>query len=462
MKDNSFLGISYDAWKKTCKIFLETVNDISLKRSFSMYLQNYPFTQITVEDKQIIESENFYNEYIRTGAIFFNESVWFRTKNFITKNSGGFRDAQLLSPFMFLVQQAIGVEIQERYKEKRKSNPNLIALYSGNFIENSGLYKNEYQEFSKWNNFYAESYPYFIKTDLSDYFPNINLDKLFTIVNENCNNSFTPVQIKTIKDIFKYCGNGKFPLIQNSVASSFLSTIVYLDKIDTDLGKFIGSRPNIKNYKLIRYVDDLYIWLEPENDDVINHEYNEIRSEYSSLLHKLGLTLNTRKTNLFKSEKINEQLKQAIYDDVIAGQENAVNNYITKADWTNNINDFISQIYQNHFNNTLNKDKFEQLVNNCFKPSNMIEFTGEEILKYIIYENKSYLQDNKVINSLADLIIKAGVSFIYLSPQVLTSLIINTSNNPNKNNAIKALLNQLFNRNRQGLINSYDIDISIY
>lgn len=53
MEDKSFLGISYGSWKKTCEIFLETVNNISLKQSFSMCLQDYPFTQIitTVDSK---------------------------------------------------------------------------------------------------------------------------------------------------------------------------------------------------------------------------------------------------------------------------------------------------------------------------------------------------------------------------------------------------------------------------
>lgn len=71
---------------------------------------------------------------------------------------------------MFLIQQAIGLEVQKRYQEIREVDDNLIAFYSGNFLTHNVLYKNEYQDFSKWNNYYAvEDYPYFIKTDLSDY-----------------------------------------------------------------------------------------------------------------------------------------------------------------------------------------------------------------------------------------------------------------------------------------------------
>lgn len=461
MVESFLLGVSYNSWKETCDMFLSPANNYSVRRSFSMYLQDYPFTQITPQDKEVIESEEFYEQYISTGAILFNDSVLFCTQNFITKNSGSFRDSQLLSPFMFLLQQVIGIEIQKRYQENRKNNLNLIAYYSGNLESHKILYKNEYKEFTKWNNYYAEDHPFFIKTDLSDYFANINLNRLMELVNKKCNKGFTPLQQKTIVDVFRYCGNGKFPLVQNSVSSSFLATIVYLDDIDIELGKFIDGLPDIEDYKLVRYVDDLYIWLKPKNNCNLNYAYNEIRSDYSSLLHKQGLTLNTSKTGLHRCEEISDQLKKTIYDDVINAQENAIDEYVEDTNWTNNIKSFINNLLFAQLNDELNKESFEKIIMECFKPDRMIEFTGEEVLKYIIYDNNVYLQDLEIVDNLASLIKRSGVSFIYLSPQLLTAMILNTANSQNKNEAIKTLLNQLFSRNRNRLINSYDIMIII-
>ena len=241
MTVESFTGVSYESWKETCDMYLSTVTDISLRRSFAMYLQLYPFTRITSVDKTIISSKDFYNNFIKSGAILHNNSVLKRSSNFILKNNGGFRDAQLLSPIMFLMLQAIGVEICKRYSPQRKSDENIAAFYAGNFSDRKSLYKSQYQEFSKWNNYYAEEYPYFIKTDLSDYFSNIKFDKLLELINNNIQTKFkfTPIQQKTIIDILDYCGEGKFPLVQNSTASSFLATIVYLDTIDLKLGSFI-------------------------------------------------------------------------------------------------------------------------------------------------------------------------------------------------------------------------------
>lgn len=270
-----------------------------------------------------------------------------------------------------------------------------------------------------------------------------------------------PLQQKTIVDIFRYCGNGKYPLVQNSVSSSFLATIVYLDDIDVELGKFIDKLSDVEDYKLIRYVDDLYIWLKPKNNSNLNYAYNEIRSDYSSLLHKQGLTLNTNKTGLYRSKEISDQLKKTIYDDVINAQESAIDEYVESTNWTENVKKFIDDLLLAQFNNELNKESFEKLVIKCFKPDRMIEFTGEEILKYIIYDNNTYLQNLEVVDSLISLIQRSGVSFIYLSPQLLTAMILNTANSQNKNEAIKTLLNQLFIRNKNELINSYDIMIIV-
>lgn len=160
-------------------------------------------------------------------------------------------------------------------------------------------------------------------------------------------------------------------------------------------------------------MDDLYIWLKPKFGDV-NQDYNDIRSEYASGLHKKGLTLNTTKTGLHKSQEINEQLKKTIYNDVIVGQSNAVDEDMKETDWTNNVKNFVYELSNTVMANELNKETFENIISDCFKPDKMIEFTGEEVLKYIIYDNNKYLQDDEIITNLDILVDNSGISFIYL------------------------------------------------
>ena len=457
----NFTGISYESWKETCDMYLSTVTDISLRRSFAMYLQLYPFTRITSVDKTIISSKDFYDNFIKSGAILYNDSVLKRSNNLILKNNGGFRDAQLLSPLMFLILQAIGVEICKRYRQKRETDENIVAFYAGNFLDHKSLYKSQYQEFSKWNNYYAEEYPYFIKTDLSDYFSNIKFGKLLNLINNNVQAKFTPIQQKTIIDILNYCGDSKFPLVQNSTASSFLATIVYLDIIDVKLGNFIKKLPNIEAYKLIRYVDDLYIWLKPKTESNLNQEYNDIRAEYSSILNSYGLTLNTKKTGLYTGSDIDEKLKWSIYNDVVNEQGNAVEMYLDNKNWTENVNKFITSLFEKKFDSTLTKESFQKIINNSFKSDDIVGISGDEIFKRIIYDHSEYLQDDFVIENMSSLLVRQGISTFYMSPQILTTMVLNTSPGKNKNIAVKSLLNQLFIRNKNQVINRYDIVIAL-
>ena len=66
------------------------------------------------------------------------------------------------------------------------------------------------------------------------------------------------------------------------------------------------------------------------------------------------------------------------------------------------------------------------------------------------------IRDSKVISTICKLI-NTDVSFISLDPKRLSIMIVKTQNST----AIKALLNQLFQRSRKGLWNSYDTSIAI-
>lgn len=463
--NNLLLGFNYNNWKRTCNLFLNP----KIKRSLSMYLQDYPLAKLSSENIETIKSEDFFNEYIETGKVFFNSTVIWRTSNFITKNSGGFRDAQLLSPFLFLLLQAIGVEIQSRYVPLRRKNPKLIAYYSGDFSRNIVTYKSQYRGFCEVNTQLSKEFPYFIKTDISDYFSNINLDRLLAMINSRIDKEnspkFTPLQLKMIKETLYYCGNGKFPLVESSTCSSFLATIIYLDEIDDKMGSFIDDMTDIEDYRLVRYVDDLYIWIKPkdyQNQDKedYNSEYNNIRFKYSSLLHSYGLTLNTNKTLFCKSEGISEQLKLNIYDDIIPEKENPIS--LNKEEAVDKIKNFMNDLINFNKKHNLTKEDLENIIDNNFRPKDAIDFTGEEVLRNIIFDKPEYLNDGNIISSINKLIIERGISFIYLSPKLFTNMVLNTSRDQNRNKAVKTLLNEIFLQLRSGALNAYDINISLF
>lgn len=465
MNNNFLLGISHSSWEKTCDMFFNP----NISNSLSMYLQDYPLTKIGSDLVDSIKSEYFFNEYIATGKIFFNPTVLKLAPNFLTKNSGGFRDAILLSPFLFLILQAVGVEIQVRYHPLRSKNSKLLAYYAGDFSQNIVTYKSRYKAFCQVNTQLSKEYPFFIKTDISDYYSNINLDKLITNItdriDEEKEKKFTPLQLRMIKELLYYCGRGKFPLVENSTCSSFLATIVYLDQIDLKMGSFISEIEGIEDYQLVRYVDDLFIWLRPksfsdENKSAFNEEYNAIRFKYSSLLRSYGLTLNTSKTSFHESENISEQLKVNVYDDFAVEPEDTT--YLSEQDATQKIEKFIDDLKGANENHDLTKEELQELINTDFRPQNTIEYTGEEVLKNIIFKNSGCLENENIILSLQKILDEQGISFIYLSPKLLTNMILNTESGQDKNTAVKTLLNDIFQQSKSGLLNAYDVNISLY
>lgn len=316
-------------------------------------------------------------------------------------------------------------------------------------------YKQDYDEFYKMINAHIPDSQYFIKTDVTNFFPNINLDILINQIDKRSNiedTYFTPTQLKMIKELLLYCGGGKFPTIENSTASSYLATIVYMDEIDNRIYQFIKDKIDcISDFKIIRYVDDMYILISSSHDIVRLHDaYNQIRNEYSSILKEYGLSLNTKKCCLKPAIEINDELKKSLYDEYFNGIQHDIEDL-----FEGKFQEFLDSLLLALKTDYIDVEHYNSLINQYFS-SDDIEFTPTEVYNHFIYECEGVIQDSKVISTICELI-NVDVSFISLDPKRLSIMIMKTKSTT----AIKALLNQLFKRNRKGLWNSYDTSIAI-
>ena len=106
------------------------------------------------------------------------------------------------------------------------------------------------------------------KTDISNFFSNINLDVLMRQIDIVCNCNtpqISQIHLRLYKELFAYCGDGKFPLIDNSVVSSYLASVIYLDPIDCKIYQYIEKNISVfTDFRIIRYVDDMYILVSSE------------------------------------------------------------------------------------------------------------------------------------------------------------------------------------------------------
>lgn len=441
-------GITYDTWKQTCQMYFEL--SIGSKKS---YLQWFPFSKISEEDEKYISSKDFFEKYIEKAAFTLFPEAMHQSENFLQKGDGSFRDSSLLSPILYLVIQAIGKEISNHYQPER--NVNIDAFYAGNYNYMRAKYKQDYDSFYKTINAYISDCQYFIKTDVTNFFPNINLDILINQIDKRSNLEnicFTSTELKMIKELLLYCGAGKFPTIENSVASSYLATVVYTDEIDNRIYQFIEEKINcINSFKIIRYVDDMYILIDSSHDIVKLHDvYKQIRNEYSSILKEYGLSLNTKKCCLKPALEINDELKKSLYDEYFNGIHHDIEEL-----FEGKFQDFLNSLLSSLKEDYIDVEHYNLLIDQHFN-SDDIEFTPTEVYNHYIYECEEVLRDSKVISTICKLI-NTDISFISLDPKRLSIMIMKTQNS----SAIKALLNQLFQRNRKGLWNSYDTSIAI-
>ena len=441
-------GISYDTWKEICDMYFSL--HVGVHKA---YLQWFPFSKLTDEDKTEISGADFYDKYIKQGGFVFFPEVMRHSENFIQKSDGSFRNAALVSPIFFLVLQSIGKEISTRYIPQRPVD--IGVYYAGNYEYRRPRYKQDYDDFFKAINAGAEQYQYYIKTDITSFFGNINVNELIDRINVICNGpeqTISQTQLLLLKELLLYCGDGYYPLIENSMASSYMATVIFLDAVDCDLHEFIKTKVEaVSSFQMIRYVDDLYILFSSDKTlDQLTPVYNTVRNAYSSILKKHGLALNTKKCALKETAEINEELKKSLYDEYVNGEEADLGEF-----FTGKLQGFLTEIYDTVCRQGLTNDQYTKLIEKHFS-SDDIEFTPEEVFNYLVYENQTELKQPEVSIILVR-IINRDVSFLSIDPKRLSVMVMQSGND----NAVKAMLNQLFIRSRAGVWNSYDTTIAI-
>lgn len=441
-------GITYNTWKNICNMYF------SLKiGSQKACLQWFPFTKLSSADKKTISGEEFYNSYIKTASFILFPHAMHQSENYLQKGDGSFRDSSLVAPVLFLFLQSIGAEIHNKYSPIRPLD--ISVYYAGNYEHLRPGYKQDYNDFFKELNASIDEYQYFIKTDIANFFANISVDKLIAQIDKICNSDavvFSQTHLHLFKELLTYCGNGRFPLVENSIASSYLATVVYLDSVDKALHEYISRNVTaFSSFRIVRYVDDMYILISSNKPIGNLHDaYNEIRNEYSSILKNYGLALNAKKCCLKESKEINHELKKSLYDEYFNGQKHNIEELFSGA-----LCRFLADLSLELLFDSIDIERYNELVNKHFSSDN-IEFTPGEVFNYFVYENEDELKSESVVKEIVDLV-EQSISFISLDPKRLTIMIMKTQND----RAIRGFLNQLFSKNRSDKWNSYDTTIAI-
>src|SRR5574344_1392883 len=437
------LDLDYNNWKTICENIFKLKND--------KCLQTYPYSILSLEDKEFIASKDFFNNYIKTGFFLFMDDNWIKSRCYMPKPDGNFRNATIISPIFYLFFQSFTKNISNLINLKR--NENLEVYYAGNFTDDKLTYKKEYDNFYKSINIYNDEFTYCIKTDIKDFFPSINMNILFDKIDKNINSENIVIPNKDLmfyKCFINFIGNNKFPIIKNCTATSYLATSVFLNDVDISICNFMSNNYNIFNYKLIRYVDDLYIFfnLKKETDN-INQYKNLILNRLTSELNNIGLHLNLEKTKLIDNQTVDDELKRSLYDDIVNGHDFNIDDYYN----VDKLVAFIKKFNEKTQNFNIDFKGYEELINKNFYIEG-ITYSPRDIFNNLIYEDNSIIKDERIIDLLFE-IFNISYDLLKLDSNKLMVLILNTKSE----RLIKHLLSKIFEKSRNDNIDMYDITI---
>lgn len=426
------LKIEYNEWIELCNNLKKY---IVAYRKF--YLQLYPITEEILEK---IKEENYFNKYIKTGAFLWDDINWIKCENPSMNADGTLRRRDLISPLFYIIYIYIGNKINRLYKNKR--NTDVEVYYAGNFDKNRYHYKNEYNDFCKKTIKLSKNYKYYIKTDIKNFFSSINIDLLFYYISSNINDTKLNISLEELnfmEEFIKFIGDGKLPQIEEGITSSYLATKIYLEEIDNNLYTYLKENESIKEFKIIRYVDDLYIFL----DTNMNKEkiYEQIINFINDVIYEYSITININKTEIKDVEKLETDLKHLSYLDEEYINEN-INEIINDTDLHDVLFDILIE-------NNITREKYNLILKN--RLGNIDNYTENEIFNSIIYTTNSIMSNKNMIDILK-LLIDQKFDFIYCDPKRLTILIVKTKDEE----TIKLFLNKLYQKKKVLEWNRYD------
>jgi AbiA family abortive infection protein len=441
-------ALDYEDWKTVCsKIFAQRYGK-------KYYLQWYPFLKLSSKEKKEILSKGYFDNFINSGLFLFYPETWLLCNNYMLKGDGNFRNASLVSPIFYLLFLTMGKKISKHFQSKRQGD--IHVLYAGNYTNDRYYYEKEYDTFYKHINNISQHYSYYLKSDIKDFFSNINVNKLFEIISTRVNKQNVVMSQKELliyKELLLYLGQGEFPLIENSVASSFLSTIIYLEKPDVNLHRFLTNKvADIKEFVMIRYVDDLYIMFNSDIQyDKLPPILNKTINYYSSELKMLNLSLNRNKTVFKKTSEINNELKKSLYDEKYSKKEFSITKFVNKTVLVS----FLEKVKYSLDKCELDFNKYTEIVNEVFAIENT-EYNSQVVFNSLVFQNHSLFKDKIFIERMLE-IVNEDYDFLKLDPKRLVVILLKTKNEL----LIKAFLDKLFKSFKNNIWDIYDTSLGI-
>lgn len=416
------ITLEYNDWELACDMLQNIPQNTKNK-----YFQTYPF-QLSKENWNELVSEKFFTSYIKTGKFLTMEDNLTFPNRTLQKHHGDYRHVKVVSPIIYLFLIAMSSHIRRIYIEKRPKS-DISVYFAGTFDKEmpSAHYKSSYDSYLIDINACQESFTYCFQIDFSTFFPLVNIDSVFGKV-ENLD----PKSELIYSSLIKMIGRGKMPIVDGNSGLSYLNTVVYLDDFDTELASFLNKVAEIKSFHLIRYVDDLAIFI---NCDESNLPYlnSTVYTKISELAVKNRLEINSSKTKYFTSTvELGSNMNVALYDYFVNDENIDFEQYYSK----NNLKSFLDSLISLPIHADF--EKYEKTALVTLENPELV-YGGADVLNAIVYNKSSWAEGEEIIEKIKTLV-DTDYKKLRFSTRALITLILNTGDS----HVIKSLLNNIF------------------
>lgn len=432
---------SFEAWQLACDLVQKE------RTRLNKYLQWYPFFKLSKDDWETIKADGFYSTYIKDESFILVESMRFITKGYMQKQGVTLRASTLVAPILFLYLLAFGLEYVQVFNDPRNEG---VHLYSGDLKQKWIHYRKSYQAFVETKQFCSEKYAHCIKTDITNFFGSINVDMLLTEMQTRSDGQFSSTDALFIRGLLLYCGKGGFPTIQNHPTLSFLATRVYLSSIDVSLCEGLSQINGITSFELVRYVDDLFIFFNLEDESNLITVSHVITNVYADLLHNQGLALKQEKLKVMTPDEVRTSSVTvsavdftgseidadfSIEDTAIIGLFSSIAKAIDEGDYSQ---DALLSSIEEHFS------------------QETLAIPALSLFRQCLYKMPKVFQNKRIVSAINRVISKGNIGFTFNTSELVLCL-LHTQDEA----LVKLMLNNLFTSERKGLWSSLDCIIAL-
>lgn len=414
---------------------------------FRSYIQWYPFSQLNNASWALLESEHYYNRFIKDGAFILSYRMRYVTRGYIQKQGATMRDSHLVAPVTYLYLLAVGVEYEKTYVEAR---PEMVCLYAGDIGKREAHYRKSYKVYCDAVAHCSELYDYCIRTDVSNFYGSINVDALLSAMQDYSWNRLAASDCLFLRGLLLYCGKGRFPVIQNHPTLSFLATKVYLSRIDLELFERLRRMSNIASFELVRYVDDMYVFFNLDDESKLLNEQHSIANVYSDLLRSQGLSLNQNKLSFMLAQEARNSLATVSVVDFSGDEIDSEIRFDSKQ-----IERFLVALARSIDEGSYTHDAFQDAIAQGFSDERST-IEPMAAFRQCLFWQQSLFKDAAVINALKSVLMPGNVVLSY-NTAAMVQCMLNTRDEA----LIKNLLNNLFRSARAGTWSGLDSLIAL-